>query len=77
MKIISDINLIQERKEREKKGRAARVQEVNFTAAPLVQRGGNRGGRNAGRGDRRDRQPRNDKQVRNELDSIRWLILDI
>merc|ERR1712227_216246 len=51
-----------ERKEREKKGRAARVQEVNFTAAPLVQRGGNRGGRNAGRGDRRDRQPRNDKQ---------------
>lgn len=44
-------------KEREKKGRAARVEAVDFVAAPLVQRGGPRGGGRGGgrRGDNRSR----------------------
>jgi len=49
------------KKEHAAKGRAARVEAVDYTPAPLVQRGGGRGGRRGGRGggDRRggDRKP--------------------
>lgn len=44
-------------KEREKKGRAARVEAVDFVAAPLVTRGGGRGERRGG-----DRRPRGDRR---------------
>jgi len=55
-------------KEREKKGRAARVEAVDFVAAPLVQRGPRGDRRGPREGGRRDRQPRKDAPQTNALD---------
>lgn len=55
-------------KEREKKGRAARVEAVDFVAAPLVQRGPRGDRRGPREGGRRERQPRKDAPQTNALD---------